>query len=126
MPLSVIVITKNEEASIGACLASVDWADEIIVVDSGSTDGTAEICRRHRASVHVAADWQGFGPQKNRALALAKGEWILSLDADERVTPELRREIEAAIADPGEVGQTVKTGAIITGRLLYAHSYLES
>jgi len=102
MSLSVIVITKNEEASIGACLASVDWADEIIVVDSGSTDGTAELCRRHKAMVHLAADWPGFGAQKNRALALATGDWVLSLDADERVTPKLRREIEAAIADPGE------------------------
>ncbi len=101
MTLSVIVITKNEEASIGACLASVEWADEIIVVDSGSTDGTVEVCRRHRAVVHVAADWCGFGPQKNRALALATGEWVLSLDADERVTPELRRELEAAMTDPG-------------------------
>ena len=101
MSLSVIVITKNEEASIGACLASVGWADEIIVVDSGSTDGTVDVCRRHRALVHVAADWQGFGPQKNRALALATGGWVLSLDADERITPELRQEIEAAIADPG-------------------------
>jgi glycosyltransferase involved in cell wall biosynthesis len=102
MPLSVVIITKNEEASIGACLASVDWADEIIVVDSGSTDGTVELCRRHKALVHVAADWHGFGPQKNRALALATGEWVLSLDADERVTPELHQEIEAAIADPGD------------------------
>jgi glycosyltransferase involved in cell wall biosynthesis len=101
MPLSVIVITKNEEASIGACLASVDWADEIVIVDSGSTDGTVEICRCHKALVHAAADWHGFGPQKNRALALATGEWVLSLDADERVTPELRREIETAMADPG-------------------------
>ncbi|MHB8908694.1 MAG: glycosyltransferase family 2 protein [Syntrophales bacterium] len=101
MPLSVIVITRNEEASIGACLTSVDWADEIVVIDSGSTDGTVEICRRHGALVHVAADWPGFGPQKNRALALATGEWVLSLDADERVTPELRREIQDAMSDPG-------------------------
>ena len=101
MSLSTIVITKNEEAAIGACLASVDWADEIIVVDSGSADRTVDLCRRYTDKVHVAADWHGFGPQKNRALAFATGEWVLSLDADERVTPELRREIEAAIADPG-------------------------
>jgi glycosyltransferase involved in cell wall biosynthesis len=102
MPLSVIVITKNEGASIDACLTSVDWADEIIVVDSGSTDGTVDVCRRHTDKVHVAGDWHGFGPQKNRALALATREWVFSLDADERVTPELRREMEAAMTDPGD------------------------
>src|SRR5512138_1662154 len=102
MSLSVIVITKNEEASIDACLASVAWAGEIVVVDSGSTDRTVELCRRRGAAVQVTADWPGFGPQKNRALSLATGEWVLSLDADERVTPELRRELEAAMADPGE------------------------
>jgi glycosyltransferase involved in cell wall biosynthesis len=100
VPLSVIIITKNEEASIGDCLASVAWADEIIVVDSGSTDGTVEICRRYTDHVHMT-DWPGFGPQKNRALALATQPWVLSLDADERVSPELRREMEAVMADPG-------------------------
>lgn len=101
MSISVIIITKNEEASIGDCLKSVAWADEIVVVDSGSSDGTVALCRAHTGKVHVTPDWPGFGPQKNRALALATGEWVLSLDADERVTPELRREIEAATADPG-------------------------
>ncbi|MHB8773139.1 MAG: glycosyltransferase family 2 protein [Syntrophales bacterium] len=101
MSLSVIVITKNEEAAIDACLASVAWADEIIVVDSGSSDRTAELCRGRGAAVHATTDWPGFGPQKNRALGLATGEWVLSIDADERVTPELRRELETAMADPG-------------------------
>lgn len=102
MSVSVIIITKNEEGFIGECLASVDWADEIVVVDSGSTDKTVDICRHHGVMVHIATDWLGFGPQKNRALALATGEWVLSLDADERVTHELRLEIEAAMADPGD------------------------
>ncbi len=102
MTLSVIIITKNEEAAIGDCLASVDWADEIVVVDSGSSDGTVARCRTHTDKVQVTADWPGFGQQKNRALALATGDWVLSLDADERVTPELRREMEAAMADPGD------------------------
>ena len=71
MNLSVIVITKNEEAVIRRCLESVAWADEIVVVDSGSTDRTPDICRELGAKVQVTADWPGFGPQKNRALDLA-------------------------------------------------------
>lgn len=97
MSLSVIIITLNEAADIRACLESVAWADEIIVVDAGSTDATVAICRELGAQVHVAADWPGFGPQKNRALDHATRDWVLSLDADERVTPELRQEIEALL-----------------------------
>ncbi len=100
MRLSVIVITKDEAGSIRPCLESVSWADEIVVVDSGSSDDTAAICREYTDKVTVT-DWPGFGPQKNRALDAARGEWVLSLDADERVSPELRAEIEAAMADPG-------------------------
>ncbi len=100
MRLSVIVITKDEAGSIRPCLESVIWADEIVVVDSGSSDDTAAICREYTDKVTVT-DWPGFGPQKNRALDAARGEWILSLDADERVSPELRAAIEAAMADPG-------------------------
>ncbi|MBI5006868.1 MAG: glycosyltransferase family 2 protein [Nitrosomonadales bacterium] len=94
--LSVILITKNEAANIRACIESVVWADEIIVVDSGSTDGTVAIAREMGAQVHVH-DWPGFGVQKNRALGYATRDWVLSLDADERVTPELRAEIEAVL-----------------------------
>lgn len=100
MKLSVIVITKNEAANIAECLKSVAFADEFIVVDSGSTDGTVELARALGARVEVTADWPGFGPQKNRALDLASGEWVLSIDADERVTPELAREIQDTLAAP--------------------------
>jgi len=93
MKLSVIVITKNEAAHIVDCLDSVSFADEFIVVDSGSTDNTVELARDMGATVLQTADWPGFGPQKNRALDLAQGEWVLSIDADERVTPELAAEI---------------------------------
>ncbi|HUW25624.1 MAG TPA: glycosyltransferase family 2 protein [Gallionella sp.] len=96
MELSVILITRDEAANIRACLESVVWADEIIVVDSGSTDGTAEICRGFGAQVYVH-DWPGFGVQKNRALGYAGKEWVLSIDADERVTPGLRAAIEAVL-----------------------------
>jgi len=93
MQLSVIIITRNEEANIADCLKSVDFADEVIVLDNASSDNTAQIARSLGASVHSTTDWPGFGPQKNRALALATGEWVLSIDADERVTPDLREEI---------------------------------
>ena len=100
MTLSVIIITKNEEQMIRACMESVSWADEIIIVDSGSTDNTVAICKELGAKVHTM-DWPGFGPQKNRALDLATGDWVLSLDADEWVSPELRAEIDATIKKPG-------------------------
>jgi glycosyltransferase involved in cell wall biosynthesis len=99
MSLSVVIITKNEEASIRRCLESVKWADEIVVLDSGSTDATVRICREYTQHVHET-DWPGFGPQKNRALTLATGDWVLSLDADEWVTPDLRDEILNAISRP--------------------------
>lgn len=98
--LSVIIITKNEADNIHTCLESVGWADEIIVVDSGSSDDTVNICRTLGAQVHTTTDWPGFGIQKNRALSHATCEWVLSLDADERVTPDLRSEIESALKDP--------------------------
>jgi glycosyltransferase involved in cell wall biosynthesis len=103
VPLSVIIITKNEAASIRRCLESVKWADEIIVVDSGSTDDTVNICRELGAKVTITSDWPGFGPQKSRALDLATHDWVLSLDADEWVTPELRNEIQVAINNPAAI-----------------------
>ena len=95
--LSVTVITKNETHNIEACLCSVAFADQVIVLDSGSTDNTLEIAKALGAEVSSNADWQGFGVQKNRALALANSDWVLSIDADERVPPELQVEILAAI-----------------------------
>lgn len=97
MPLlSVIIITKNEAHNIQDCLKSVEWADEIVVVDSGSTDNTVDLCRKYTDKILVT-DWPGYGAQKQRALAMATGEWVLSLDADERVTPELKESILAII-----------------------------
>ena len=95
--LSVIIITKNEAANIRACLESVAWADEIVVVDSGSADNTVNICKAMGARVYVHPDWLGFGPQKNRALSYATKEWVFSIDADERVTPELHAELIQAM-----------------------------
>jgi glycosyltransferase involved in cell wall biosynthesis len=95
--LSVIVITRNESANIDACLASVAFADEWIVVDSQSTDDTAERARRFGAVVSETTDWPGFGAQKQRALDRAGGTWVLAIDADERVTPELAKSIRAVV-----------------------------
>ena len=97
MTVSVIVIAKNEEPSIARALRSVAWADEIVVVDSGSSDRTVDIARELGAKVTVTGDWPGFGPQKNRALDLATGDWVLSLDADEWLTETSADEIRRAI-----------------------------
>lgn len=94
--LSVILITKNEQENIRECLESVRWADEIIVVDSGSTDKTVEYTRKYTKKI-FEREWQGFGATKNFALSKVKGEWVLSIDADERVTPELATEIQKVV-----------------------------
>src|SRR5690606_865512 len=98
--LSVIIITRDESRHIGACLATVAFADEIIVVDSGSRDNTRDIASARGARVVQTDDWPGFGPQKNRALDLATQDWVLTLDADERVTPELAAEIQRVLEQP--------------------------
>jgi len=90
--ISVVVITKNEENNISDFLKSVEWADEIIVVDSESTDKSIELAKVFTDKIFIRK-WEGYVPQKKYALSLAKNEWILSLDADERVTPELKDEI---------------------------------
>ena len=97
--LSAILITRNEAHNLEACLKSLQGlADEIVVVDTRSSDETVAIAQRFGATVSQPDDWPGFGPQKNRALALATRPWILSIDADERVTPELAAEIQQAMA----------------------------
>ena len=97
--LSVTIITRDEEAQIGACLESVRWADEIIVVDTGSADHTLEICAKYTTHVY-SRPWEGYAPAKNAAIALATGDWILSLDADEQVSAGLRREIATLQQQP--------------------------
>ncbi len=102
--LSVILITRNEEANLADCLASLEGiAQQVVVVDTNSTDRTIEIATNHGATIAQPADWPGFGPQKNRALDLANCDWVLSLDADERLTPTLRNEILTAISTPNHV-----------------------
>lgn len=98
-PLSVTIIALNAAAQLEACLQSAAFADEIVVVDSGSRDGTAALAERYGARV-IQQDWLGFGPQKQFAVDAANHDWVLCLDADERVTPALRASIEAALAAP--------------------------
>jgi glycosyltransferase involved in cell wall biosynthesis len=101
MRVSAIVITKNAEPTLRRCLESVRWADEIVVFDSGSTDRTPEICREFGASFTVTEDWPGCGPQRNRALERTQGEWIVALDSDEWLSPELQAEIGRVVEVPG-------------------------
>ena len=105
--LTAIIITKNEAANIGACLDSVAFCDERIVVDCGSDDDTISIAKSKGAHVTEHA-WQGFGPQKNFALSLATGEWVLSIDADERVTPELAVAIKKSVNETGVDGYEIR------------------
>jgi glycosyltransferase involved in cell wall biosynthesis len=116
--LSVIIITKNEALNIRECLESVKWADEIIVVDSGSTDDTLAICREFTPHVYIR-DWPGFGAQKNRALGYASKEWVLSLDADERITPELRAEIEQTLAAGNQDGYYIPRLSQFCGKFIH-------
>jgi len=96
MLLSVIIITKNESQQIARCLESVLWADEIIILDSGSSDNTVAICQQYTSYVYQT-DWLGFGVQKQRALDKAQGDWVLSIDADEYVSTALKLEIQQSI-----------------------------
>jgi glycosyltransferase involved in cell wall biosynthesis len=98
-PLSVVLVVHNAAAQLPACLASVAFADEIVVVDSGSSDGTGACAQQHGARV-VQREWMGFGLQKQFAVAQARNDWVLCLDADERVSPELERSIRAALEAP--------------------------
>jgi glycosyltransferase involved in cell wall biosynthesis len=116
--LSVIIITLNEAENIRPCLESVSWADEIVVVDSGSSDQTVEICQEYSAKILINNQWQGFGFQKNLALLQATGDWVLSLDADERVTPELRETIQSCIGNPEAEAYLLPRQAYFLGKAM--------
>jgi len=98
--LSVALIARNEAHQLRDCLASVAWADEVVVVEQGSMDDTAAVARALGAKVLTVDDWPGFGPQKNRAIDACTGDWILALDCDERVDDALRTEIQGILAAP--------------------------
>jgi glycosyltransferase involved in cell wall biosynthesis len=114
--LSVVVITLNEEDRLRDCLASVAWADEIVVVDAGSDDKTVTIAREFTDRVLIRG-WEGFAAQKNFAIAQATGDWVLSLDADEQAEPALRDEIATILANPGaDAGYRIARRNIMWGR----------
>ncbi len=102
-PLSVVLITFNNADTLERCLTAVDWAEEIVVLDSGSSDDTLAIARRHGARVATRA-FDDYGPQKQRAIDMASHDWILNLDADEILSPGTREVIERALVEPGVAG----------------------
>lgn len=114
--LSVIIITKNEQAHITECIQSVAFADEIIVLDSGSTDNTCALARAMGAQVYHTTHWPGFGPQKNKALELATHDWVLSIDADERVPHAMAEHIQQVLQNPQADAYTVARLSCFGGR----------
>lgn len=117
--LSVIIIVKNEAKHIRRCLASVKFADQIVVLDSGSTDDTVAICKEFTQDVYET-DWPGYGKQKIRALEKATHPWVLSIDADECLTPELQHKIESIIAHPptGIAGFNIRRLSVFNNRVI--------
>lgn len=116
--LSAIIITRNEAANIGPCLDSVAFADERIVVDSESTDDTVAIAKARGARVETYA-FEGFGRQFNRALSLAQGEWVFSIDADERVSPALAQELQRAMQQGAADGYEMPRLSTFCGREMW-------
>ncbi|RYZ94084.1 MAG: glycosyltransferase family 2 protein, partial [Proteobacteria bacterium] len=117
-PITAIVITRNEEANILRCLKSLAWAEEILVVDSGSTDKTVSLAEGAGARVLNHA-WEGYGQQKNWAMAQSKHDWIVFLDADEEMGPELRAELELFVSTDGLLGGRQFAGANFPRRTWY-------
>lgn len=116
-PLTACIITLNEAERLGPCLSSLQFADEILVIDSGSTDETVEIAKSHGAKV-IQQPWLGFGPQKQFAVDQATHDWVLCLDADERVTPGLRQDIQDALQSPAADAYEMPRCNLFLGRWL--------
>ena len=114
--LSAVIITKNEETDLPRCLESLAFCDEIILVDSGSTDRTLEIAKLYGCHTYKTDDWPGFGLQKQRALEKSSGRWILSIDADEVITKELRDEILSSITNENYSGYYISRRTNFLGK----------
>ncbi len=115
--ISAVIITLNEERNIERCLKSLAWADEIVVVDTGSVDATLDICRRYGCKI-VQSPWLGFGRTKQAAVEAASHDWIFSIDADEETTPELQRRLRALAAAPECVGYRINRRSFYLGKLI--------
>ncbi len=118
MTLSIALITHNEEENIEACLESVRWADEIIVVDDGSKDATVKLAQKFTSRIYTEP-FRNFAAQKNSAMQHASGDWIFFIDADERVSPELAREIQQISRGPKDHVYSVKRHTYFFGRPLH-------
>jgi glycosyltransferase involved in cell wall biosynthesis len=116
--LTIVIVAKNEAANIVECVASAAFADEVLVLDSGSSDGTPALAREAGARVELT-DWPGYGPQQQRGIEMARSQWVFSLDADERITPALRQEIEAVLARPQHAGYRVPRLSELCGRFMH-------
>src|SRR2546430_8340784 len=115
VPLTVVIRTLNEEGQITAALEALRWADEVIVADGGSTDRTVELVRSHGAAV-IEVPGESIGLQRNAAIARARNEWVLALDADERVTDALREELARVLAAPAHHAYRVRCENYFLGR----------
>lgn len=115
--ISAVIITQNEELNIERCLKSLQWADEIVVVDSGSTDKTIEICEKYNCSI-VHSEWLGFGRTKKVAVNAASNNWIFSIDSDEEATSELRNQIIEILANPKFYAYRVKRKSFYLGKMI--------
>lgn len=115
--LSVAIITQNEEKNIERCLKSITWANEIIIVDSGSQDKTLEICKKYTKKIY-SIPWNGYSLQKQRALDRAECEWLLSLDADEEISEALQEEIKKTLKNPRYKTYKMPRKLVFLGRIL--------
>jgi len=122
IPLSVAIITKNEEKNLSECLKSVSFANDIVVVDSGSTDRTVEIAKEFGCRVFIE-DWKGYGPQKNSAVDKCKYEWVLLLDADERASVETKDEILRVLEKPEADAYSFKRKNYLHGKWIKHSGY---
>ena len=114
-PISVVIITKNEEHNIERCLKSVRWANEIVVIDNGSTDRTMDICRKYNCVIKET-DWLGFGTLKKMAVDTAKYDWIFSIDSDEEVSEQLKDKILSTLENPTCNGFRIKRESFYLGK----------
>ena len=114
-PVSITIITKNEQKNIERCLKSVQWADEIVVVDSSSTDRTIDICQKFRCKI-IESEWLGFGPTKRLAVDAASNDWIFSIDADEQVGEQLKVIILRTLKNPQLNGYRIKRVSYYLGK----------